>query len=94
MPRQRPHSGLDLLHLTLAMRQLSHDSRNFGVLGGVVVGSGWSGMARNSQEMPPLIEQPSRRVVEKGQTADILGNIDMQGLGPLYRSYSFLKRTH
>ena len=45
LARHRPHKGLALLHLTLAMRQLSQDSLNLGALGGVAVRSGWSGMA-------------------------------------------------
>ena len=43
--RQRPHNGLALLHLTLAMRQLSQDSLSLGALGGVMGRSDWSGMA-------------------------------------------------
>ena len=43
--RHRPHSGLALLHLTLAMRQLSQDSLSLGGLGGVMARSDWSGMA-------------------------------------------------
>ena len=42
--RHRPHNGLALLHLTLAMRQLSQDSLSLGALGGVTGRSDWSGM--------------------------------------------------
>lgn len=43
--KHRPHNGLALLHLTLAMRQLSQDSLNLGALGGVRDRSDWSGMS-------------------------------------------------
>ena len=43
--RHLPHNGLALLHLTLAMRQLSQDSLSLGALGGVAERSDWSGIA-------------------------------------------------
>ena len=52
--RHRPHNGLALLHLTLAMRQLSQDSLSLGALGGVRGRSDWSGMANYwVKEMAP-----------------------------------------
>ena len=40
LARQRAHSGLALLHLTLAIKQLSQDSRSLALFGGGCGGSG------------------------------------------------------
>lgn len=40
LARQRAQSGLALLHLTLAIKQLSQDSRSLAILGGGGWGSG------------------------------------------------------